>query len=488
MSFSSPVFLFIFLPICLVIYGIADGRYKNLALLAASLAFFAWGQWFYLPLMLLIILVNYYLARKLEKARGQEGGSGGLLVLGVGFNLVMLVLFKFLVSYGEAWLSKAWPGGQAGWLIDNPLPLGLSYITFQVISYLLDVSNEACDSEPDFLNFALYVLLFPKIVTGPIVLYRDVAAELTSRQVTSQGIANGLRRFIQGLAKKVLIADQIARIVNPAFGLETPVFSTGIAWVVVVGYALQIYIDFSGYTDMAIGLGQAFGFHFAENFNFPYLSRSISEFWRRWHITLSSWFRDYVFYPLEFASRRGSRRLARWRQPLNILIVFLLTGLWHGITLNFTAWGLIHGAAIALETLGLGGWLKKTWPPIQHVYALAVILVSWVFFRSPTLSFALQLLERMAGSTRGVAPLDVAKTAPLPFVENSVWAAMAVGALLCLPVFPWLSSRWQRITGRYPALRFPAQVGLDLLLFALLLVSFAALSGNVYVESIYGNF
>jgi alginate O-acetyltransferase complex protein AlgI len=484
MGFSSPVFLFAFLPICLLVSVIADSRYKNLALLAASLAFFAWGQWFYIPLMLLVILVNFYLAQQVGKNRGQAGQERTLLVFGVGFNLAILVFFKFLVSYGAAWLSTAWPGGQADWLIKNPLPLGLSYIAFQVISYLFDVSNEVCDSETNFLNFALYVLLFPKIVTGPIVRYRDVAAELTSRQVTSQGIANGLRRFIQGLAKKVLIADQIARIVNPAFGLQTPVFSTGIAWVVVFGYTLQLYFDFSGYTDMAIGLGQVFGFHFAENFNFPYISKSISEFWRRWHITLSSWFRDYVFYPLEFASRRGSRV----RQPLNILVVFLLTGLWHGLTLNFAVWGLIHGAAIALETLGLGRWLRKTWAPVQHAYALAVIILGWVFFRSPSIPFALQLLGRMAGSTHGIAPLEVAKTMPLPFVENSVWAALALGTLLCLPVLPWLRGGWQQVAGRYPALAGPARVGIDLILFVLLLGSFTALSGNVFVASIYGNF
>ncbi len=484
MGFSAPVFLFIFLPICLVIYAAADQRYKNLVLLAASLAFFAWGQVFYIPLMLLIILANFFLARQLENARGDAGRARNLLALGVAFNIAILVLFKFLVSYGAAWLSTAWPGGQAGWLIDHPLPLGLSYIAFQVISYLFDVYNEVCDSEASFLDFALYVLLFPKIVTGPIVRYRDVAAELRSRAVTSQGIASGLRRFIQGLAKKVLLADQIARIVNPAFGLDTPIFSTGIAWVVVVGYALQLYLDFSGYTDMAIGLGQAFGFRFAENFNFPYLSKSISEFWRRWHITLSSWFRDYVFYPLEFAGRRG----ARWRTPLNILVVFLLTGLWHGLTLNFAVWGLVHGAAIALETIGLGRFLKKLWAPVQHIYALAVILLGWVFFRSPTLPFALQLLARLFGSTQGVEPLEVAKTLPLPFIENSVWAALVVGVLLCLPVSAWLRGGWDQIIARFPRLAVPLRVGIDLLLFVLLLGSFTALSGNVFVESIYGNF
>jgi alginate O-acetyltransferase complex protein AlgI len=486
MFFNSPVFLFLFLPVCLVLYLAADRRYKNILLVSASLVFLAWGQWFYLPLMLVIILVNYTLAQQIEKARAQAGQTRTLLVVSVGLNLAILVFYKFLAAYGATWLVKLFQGSQTDWLIKAPLPLGLSYIAFQAISYLFDVSNEACDSEKNFLNFSLYILLFPKIITGPIVRYRDIAAELNDRQVTSRGVANGLRRFILGLAKKVLIADQIARIVNPAFGLATPIFSPGIAWAVVLGYTLQLYFDFSGYIDMAIGLGQVFGFHFAENFNYPYVSKSISEFWRRWHITLSSWFRDYVFYPLEFAGRRS--KLARLRQPLNILLVFLLTGLWHGLTVNFAVWGLIHGAAIALETLWLGRWLKKAWAPIQHLYAMAVIVLGWVFFRSPSLTFAVQLLARMAGSTQGMAPLPVVKTMPLPIIENSVWLAFAVGALLSLPVLPALRKEWQSVVDRHPSFNMVAQVGTDLFLFFLFLSSFTALAGAQFVTSIYGNF
>ncbi len=500
MNFNSPVFLFIFLPVCVLVYLIAERRFKNLILLVASLAFFAWGQWFYIPLMLLIILLNFSMAQQIEKVRGQAEPARNALIVSVGLNLAVLLFFKFLVGYGAGWLSKILPGDVAGLVIKNPLPLGLSYIAFQVISYLFDVSNELCDSEKNFLNFTLYILLFPKIITGPIVRYRDISGSIQSREVTSRSVADGIRRFIRGLAKKVLIADQIARITNPAFALPAPSFTTGIAWVVVLGYAIQLYFDFSGYTDMAIGLGQVFGFHFTENFNYPYISKSIGEFWRRWHMTLSGWFRDYVFYPLEFATRRaselrsvelrsfGGRLVKRLRQPVNVLIVFFLTGLWHGLTINFIIWGLIHGLAIALETLGLGGWLKKAWAPVQHGYALAVILFGWVFFRSPSPAFAVQLLARLAGSTQGIVQLPIVKTMPLPVIENSVWCALIAGALLCMPVIPALRSAWQRVVERRQALSNLAQVGSDLFLFCLLLGSFSALAGTVFAASIYGGF
>lgn len=484
MGFNSTVFLILFLPASLVLYLLADHRYKNLVLLAASLVFFAWGQWFYIPLMLALIVFNFALGQRLELLRGEEDAGRRALLWAVGLNLAVLVFFKLMVSYGAAWLKTAYPDGQAQWVVANPLPLGLSYISFQLISYLIDVRNDMVDSEKNFLHFSLYVLLFPKIVTGPIARYRTLAAELSDRPVSSLEIAAGIRRFILGLAKKVLIADQIARVVNPAFALPEPAFSTGIAWLVVVGYALQLYFDFSGYIDMAIGLGQMFGFHLPENFNYPYISKSISEFWRRWHITLSSWFRDYVFYPLEFTRRRDDR----FRQQLHVITVFLLTGLWHGLTLNFAVWGLIHGAAISIETQGLGRWLKKAWAPLQHLYALAVILLAWVFFRSPNLTYAFQLLGRMVGSTRGMVPVPFSQSMPLPLVENSVWAALAAGVLLSMPVFPALQRGWQRFNERHPRWQWPARAGVDLLLLGLLFLSFASVVGNIYVASIYGNF
>lgn len=484
MSFNSLAFLFLFLPVCLLVYWLADKRYRNVVLLAASLAFFAWGQWYYLPLMLVVIAANYYLAQRIERLRGEEGRARPTLLISIGLNLILLVFFKLMVSYGAAWLAGSLPPGQTSWFVQNPLPLGFSYIAFQVISYQVDVYNEVCDSEKNFLNFSLYILLFPKIVTGPIVRYRDLSAELTSREVSSQEAASGLRRFILGLAKKVLIADQIARIVNPAFTLASPSFTPGIAWVVVLGYSLQLYFDFSGFVDMAIGMGQMFGFHFAENFNYPYISKSISEFWRRWHITLSSWFRDYVFYPLEFTRKRE----ARFRQVLHVLVVFLLTGLWHGLTLNFAVWGLIHGAAIAVENLGFGRKLKKAWAPLQHLYALVIVVVAWVFFRSPSMTFAVQLLARMAGSMQGVAPLDFLKAMPLPLIENSVWAALALGVVFSLPVYPALQRGWQRTMERFPALALPGRVSADVLLLFLLVGCFTAIAGSVYVASIYGGF
>jgi alginate O-acetyltransferase complex protein AlgI len=482
MQFNAPTFLFLFLPVCFIVYFLTDRRYKNLVALAASLVFFAWGQLNQLPLMLGLITVNFVLGRYIEQKRGQGRSSRRLLILGIGLNLLLLLFYKIRSSYGQ---PAPLPGDFVQWLFKLPVPLGISYITFQVIAYLVDIYNEVHESEKNFLNFALYILLFPKIITGPIARYRDIGASLAEREITAAGVADGARRFILGLAKKALIADQLARIVDPAFALGSPSFTTGIAWVVLAGYALQLYFDFSGYTDMAIGLGQMLGYRFVENFNYPYISRSISEFWRRWHISLSSWFRDYVFVPLEFARRRSG---GRFRQQFHILFVFLLTGLWHGITVNFVIWGLVHGLAIALEMTGFGRWLKKTWAPISHVYALAVILLGWVFFRSPTPAFAVQLLARLAGSQQGIQTLPFSMTQPLPIIENSVWLAFALGVLFSVPVIPALAAFFGRLGERYPLAKPPAVLGYDLLLLVLLVASVAATANANLVATIYGGF
>ncbi len=494
MQFNSPYFLFLFLPVCLLIYYAADPRYRNLVALVASLIFFAWGQAFYLPLMAFIIALNFSLgqalerARETERARGTErawetGRARWVLGLGIVLNLGLLLFFKTALSYGTVWLGFL-PEGLLRGITQNPLPLGLSYITFQVIAYLLDIYNEMHDSEKNLLNFSLYILLFPKLIVGPITRYRDVAEQLVDRPVAAAAAADGARRFIFGLAKKVLIADQLARVVNPAFGLDSPNFSTGMAWLVLVGFALQLYFDFSGYTDMAIGLGKMLGFSFVENFNYPYISRSISDFWRRWHISLSTWFRDYVFYPLEFARRRRGG----FRQQANILLVFLLTGLWHGVTVNFAIWGLVHGLAIALEMTGLGRWLKKAWAPLQHAYALLVILIGWAFFRSPTPAYAGQLLARLVGLGGQVTPLPYSVTRPLPIVENSVWLALALALVFSLPVLPALKQWWEKAGERSAILRGAVVVGGDVLLLFLLVGLVAVLVGSSYVASIYGGF
>ena len=483
MSFNAPTFLFFFLPVCLLFYYAVDRRYKNWVALAASLIFFAWGQIFYLPLLLLLIIANYYLGKAIGRNRDQPGRARTILWSGIGLNVAVLLFFKLVVAWGTAWLGFL-PGDLKSQIGQTPLPLGLSYITFQVIAYLVDIYNEVHDSEPSLMRFSLYVLLFPKIITGPIVRYRDVAAQLEDRPVTASGAANGARRFIVGLAKKALIADQLARVVNPAFSMASPNFSTGIAWLALVGYALQLYFDFSGYTDMAIGLGQMLGFTFMENFNYPYLSRSITEFWRRWHISLSSWFRDYVFIPLEF-SRRRSRH---FRQQTNIIFVFLLTGLWHGVTVNFVLWGLVHGLALALEMTPFGRWLKKAWPPFQHLYALLVVLLGWVFFRSANPGYAGQFLLRLVGLGPAVQPAAFVETRPLPIIENSVWLALALGVIFSLPVMPALRKAWLRLSGGRAGLAFPATLATDLVLLALLAGSVAAAAGSTYIASIYGGF
>jgi alginate O-acetyltransferase complex protein AlgI len=293
--FSSFSFLVVFLPIFIIIYLLSAPKYRNLIALIASILFFSVGQFFYLPLMALVIIFDYYLGKWIERLRNRPAIGRIVLLAGCILNLLPLIFFKLIVSYGVSWLHNWLPSDLTKFLELYLAPLGLSYIIFQLISYLVDIHNEFCESEKNFINFTLYVMLFPKILVGPIVRYRDISGQLIKREHNPKDIADGARRFIQGLAKKILIADTIAITINPAFSLATPNFLPWMAWFVLIGYALQLYFDFSGFTDMAIGLGQIMGFRFMENFNYPYISKSISEFWRRWHISLSTWFREYVF-------------------------------------------------------------------------------------------------------------------------------------------------------------------------------------------------
>ncbi len=370
MDLNSPIFLFLFLPLSIFVYYLADRRAKLIVGIIASLLFYAWGNLVYVPLIIGLVIFTYFVARGIERWRSQRYALF-LLWAGLLVNITLLIGFKLLptVKY----------------------PLGLSYLTFQVIAYFFEVYNKKVDSEKDFLIFSFYLLLFPKIPVGPITRYSQLREQIHNIQVEPLGVAHGLRRFIVGFAKKALIADTLAKVVAPIFNLSSPTISPSIAWLVIISYSLQLYFDFSGYTDMAIGIGRMMGLRFVENFNFPYLSRSIGEFWRRWHISLSNWFRDLVFYPLE-------RRRLKWiGQPVNILIVFILTGLWHGITSNFVLWGLIHGFALIFESTFLGRKLRTFWAPLQHIYALAVILIGWVFFRSPSPDYALVFLRRLLG-------------------------------------------------------------------------------------------
>jgi alginate O-acetyltransferase complex protein AlgI len=461
MDLNSPVFLFLSLPVFIILYYLVPKRIKLVVGIIGSLLFYAWGNLNYVPLMLGLTLFAYLLARGINYWRGQRL-SFLLLWLGIFVNIALLAGFKL------------WSGVK--------YPLGLSYVTFQVIAYLAEVYGKPSEYEKDIIAFSFYLLLFPKIPVGPITRYRQLRQQIQNIQIEPQDVADGIRRFIRGFAKKALIADTLAKVVTPIFNLDSPVILPSIAWLVIISYSLQLYFDFSGYVDMAIGVGRMMGFRFVENFNFPYVSKNIGDFWRRWHISLSSWFRDFVFYPLE-------RRRLKWiGQPVNILIVFALTGLWHGLTRNFLIWGLIHGLALIFESTSLGRKMRTAWAPVQHVYALSVIMVGWVFFRSPTPDFALDFLRRLAGDMTGYKILPFGLTSPLPIIEPTFLFALAAGLLFSLPVGGWLQKQMDKLSSDSLSVKFSSQVLYDLWLAIIFLASVASTANTAFRPGIYGTF
>ncbi len=389
MVFSTLLFLFLFLPAVIIGNFVLPFRYRNYFLLLASFVFFAWGGVSYSLLLVVSVLINYTIGLLIHKYRGRKGAKIAVGI-GVSLNLLIIVVFKYAnfifeninfiradLNYDPIHLEKIL------------LPIGISFYTFQAMSYLIDLYRGQVTVQKKLTDLALYIFLFPQLIAGPIIRYHDIANQIRNRENNLDNFVSGIRRFILGLAKKVFIANQMAVIADQAFSIPPEGLSTAFAWMGVIAYSLQIYFDFSGYSDMAIGLGRMFGFRFLENFNFPYIARSIKEFWRRWHISLSSWFRDYLYIPL------GGNRKGVGRTYLNLFIVFFLTGLWHGASWNFVIWGLFHGLFLVLERIGLGNLLLKTWKPFQHLYTLFIVLISWVFFRADTLPSALGYLKAM---------------------------------------------------------------------------------------------
>lgn len=461
MNLNSPNFLFLFFPLFILLYSLVNKRLKLLVGIAGSLLFYAWGSSQYIFLMIGLALFAYIAAQGIDHWRG---GKASFLILWSGIILILGLLAGFKLH------------------TDAIYPLGLSYVTFQVIAYFIDVYKDPDQCEKDILKFLFYLLLFPKLPIGPIVRYSQVKQQITDLRSDPQEMAEGLRRFLIGFAKKTLIADTLARVVSPIFNLTSPVVSPFIAWLVIISYSLQLYYDFSGYSDMAIGIGRMMGIRFVENFNYPYLSRSISDFWRRWHISLSNWFREIVFYPLE------RHRMKWFGQPLNILIVFSLTGLWHGFTRPFLIWGLLHGFALVIESTFLGRALRNFWSPIQHLYTLTVILVGWVIFRSPTPDFALDFLRRLAGDTSGMQVLPFELTRPLPFVEPSFLFALALGILLCFPLNTWFQRLFADLYDGGNLKSVSLQVVYDAGLVFVFLAALASAASAAHQPGIYGTF
>jgi alginate O-acetyltransferase complex protein AlgI len=483
MDLTSPLFLFLFLPIFLLIYWTSNHYIRQSLVLIASIIFLIAGQLVALYWLSSLLFAGYIFGHIIQRA--QTNGVKGKIFLwvGIGINIAILIFFKLSIVFGIN--GTAWIHRTDNWfasIIGLAVPLGLSYAAFQLISYLVDVYRGKITAEINFLRLAIYVLFFPKLISGPLIRYQSFSEQFDSLAPSIDNMATGLRRLMAGFIKRILISNQLAVLVDSVFNLPTPNIEPGIAWLVLIAYALQIYFDFSGYTDVAIGLALMIGIRLPENFDYPYIAQSISDFWRRWHMTLIKWFREYVFYPLE-------RNRVRWAgQQLNIIFVFLLTGLWHGFKPTFVMWGLLHGVAIAFESTKGSHWLKNTWRPLRHFYTLFIILIGWVFFRSENMDFAFGFLRRMFGDKSGITPLPFSQTTPLPFIEPSFILVLVISIICSLPLSPiWqrLRTLWEQ---RNPWLFFVFQPGEDILIIMLFILGLAALLSGTFKPNIYANF
>ena len=385
MVFSSVPFLYYFLPGCVLLYFLAPRRLKNAALLLCSLLFYAWGEPKYLLLLLFSIAQGYAAARIIERYRPRRIAAAARTA-SVVLSLALLGVFKYTGFFLESFRAVT---GLPVTVLRLALPAGISFYTFQILSYVLDVWHDRAPAQRSFVNLATYIAMFPQLIAGPIVRYTDIAAQLEQRTVTLAGAASGARRFAVGLAKKVLLADSLAAIGTAWRATAQP--SVLFAWLYAVSFLLQIYFDFSGYSDMAIGLGRLFGFSFPENFNYPYISASITEFWRRWHISLGTWFRDYLYIPL------GGNRTSRAKWYRNLLIVWAATGLWHGAAWNFLLWGLLFAVLLIAEKQFLRPVLEKS-RVFSHIYVLFFITLRFVLFDADSISGAAGTLGALFGA------------------------------------------------------------------------------------------
>jgi alginate O-acetyltransferase complex protein AlgI len=481
MVFSSPIFLFLYAPLLLTVYFAIRPELRNLVLMLASLFFYVWGEGVYVVVLLVSIGLNYALGLMLERF---DRGRKAQVVLGLAVvaNLALIAVFKyanFFVDNLNVALNSC--GLRPIVLAPVHLPLGISFFTFQALSYVVDVYRRDVAAQRNLLDFALYKTLFPQLIAGPIVRYRDVAAELTERRAALDAFADGIRRFILGLAKKVLLANPLAVAADGVFGTPGSDLTPGLAWLGIICYSFQIYFDFSGYSDMAIGLGRMFGFRFPENFDYPYMSRSITEFWRRWHISLSRWFRDYLYIPL------GGNRHGGLRTYFNLVIVFFLCGLWHGASWNFILWGLLHGTFLVAERMGLGRGLEALWSPLRRFYVGLVILVTWVFFRATTLSYAMTYLLAMAGVASGTG-IDAY---PAMYLTGELLLALAVASVAATPVLPWLAqvgTKLPRRLAEVPGMATSLALSKVAIQMILLVASAAQLASGTHNPFIYFRF
>ena len=417
MIFSSILFLFIFLPITLFIYYLSPKKIKNFILLIASLIFYAWGEPTYVILMLFTIVFNYYMALVIESNKRKRKLA---LIITIAIDILILGFFKYfglLVDTINSIFSLS---------IESPklsLPVGISFYTFQTLSYVIDVYIKQVKVQKSLIDFGAYIAMFPQLVAGPIVKYSDIEKDLTKRKINMDNFGRGVERFILGLGKKVLIANNVGMIWESIQSRDLGSISVIASWIGIIAYTLQIYFDFSGYSDMAIGLGKMLGFNFMENFNYPYIATSITDFWRRWHISLSSWFRDYVYIPL------GGNRCKISRQCINLLIVWSLTGLWHGASYNFIMWGLYYGVLLIFEKFIFKKILDKLPKLIRWLYSIILVMIGWVFFASSNLSWAIDYLKIMFGGTSN-SFIDSSTS----YYLSTNWVLLVIAIIIATPL------------------------------------------------------
>ena len=467
MVFSTPYFLFAYLPLVLAVYYLSPLRWRNLVLLVFNLLFYGWGEPVYILIMFLSIAIDYTHGMLVTrcKSRGNLRGAKLAVASSVVFNLALLFFFKYwdfiagsLAAVGLGFMP----------VLGLELPIGISFYTFQTMSYTIDVYRGDAREQRNIVTFGTFVTLFPQLIAGPIIRYKDLDAQLSRREHTADRFASGVQRFVVGLSKKVLLANNLGKLWDVYLATPGQELTTAGAWLGILAFALQLYFDFSGYSDMAIGLGRMFGFEFLENFNYPYLARSATEFWRRWHISLGTWFREYLYIPL------GGNRVKAGRLVVNLLVVWAATGIWHGASWNFLLWGLFYGVLIILEKFFLGRWLDRAPRWLGHVYGLLVVMVGWAIFAVEDFAAMGLYLKAMFGMGAGLAD-----GAFFYYLRNYLPMLL----LGCVAATPLASTLWKKTPNRAP--KFAV---LLLLLAAGLIWSNAYLVDGTYNPFLYFRF
>lgn len=466
MVFSEPTFLFFFLPLTMAFYFLMPGKIKNLFLLAVSLIFYAWGEEIFLLVILATIVLNYFFAIRIDRTE-QQRSRLLLTQVAVGLNIVVLVYFKYAYFFAS---NVTEDDAILAYTRSIHLPIGISFYTFQAMSYLIDVYRREVAAQRDPIKMALFISLFPQLIAGPIVRYSEIEKELVERRATRSDFAAGMERFVIGLAKKILIADPLGLVADQIFAVPLDGLSSQVVWAGVICYTFQIFFDFSAYSDMAIGLGRMFGFTFPENFNFPYIATSVTEFWRRWHMTLSRWFRDYLYIPL------GGNRCGQVRNYFNLFLVFLVCGFWHGASWNFVLWGAYYGIFLVLERLGLQSLLARLPRLLAHAYLLLIVMVGWVPFRAETSEQTWTFLRLMfmpgMGETAPLYPME-------RFINGYVFFTLTLAVVFSMPVGRWLSARFASADGG--GLRRYSYSGFIATIFCLSVVAAGAASYSPFI-------